>query len=200
MTPLSRILITITFSIICISPVSYADTSYTDNAETKSEKAQKYYIQPGDILSISVWKEEDLKRDVLVRPDSKISFPLIGDIGVSKKTVKDLNDEISKKLSKYIPDPDVSVEIRQINGNTIYILGKVNRPGSYTVGRPTDVMQALSLAGGTSTFAELDNIIVLRRDENQIQQSISFKYSEVEEGENLEQNIILKSGDIVVVP
>ncbi len=172
----------------------------TSNANSNEElKSYTYKVQPGDIISVSVWKEEDLQRDVLIRPDSGFSFPLIGEINTKDKNVAEIKKEITEKLEKFIPQPDVSVSIRQINGNKIYVIGKVNRPGEFALIKPLDVIQALSLAGGTATFAELDDIIILRREKG-TQRAISFDYLEVERGEKLEQNIILKSGDVVVVP
>ena len=182
---------------LSLSVASFAaDSIVADNTESES---YIYKVQPGDILSISVWKEEDLQREVLIRPDSGFSFPLIGEINSKDKSVTDITNEITDKLEKFIPLPDVSVSMRQINGNKIYIIGKVNRPGEFALIKPLDVMQALSLAGGTATFAELDDIVILRR-ENGTQHAIPFDYLEVERGKKLEQNIILKSGDVVVVP
>ena len=168
-------------------------------ANEQESNSYIYKIQPGDIISIAVWKEEDLQSDVLIRPDSAFSFPLIGEISTKNKSVADIKKEIANKLEKFIPQPDVSVSLRQINGNKIYVIGKVNRPGEFALTKPLDVMQALSLAGGTATFAELDDIIILRR-ENGTQHAIPFDYPEVERGSKLEQNIILLSGDVVVVP
>ena len=182
---------------LSLSAASFAtDSIVADNTESES---YIYKVQPGDIISISVWKEEDLQRDVLIRPDSAFSFPLIGEINSKNKSIANITNEIANKLEKFIPQPDVSVSIKQINGNKIYVIGKVNRPGEFALSKPLDVMQALSLAGGTATFAELDDIIILRR-ENGIQHAIPFDYPEVERGKKLEQNIILISGDVVVVP
>ena len=158
-----------------------------------------YGVQPGDVLTISVWKEDDLKGDVLVRPDGGISFPLAGDIAAKGKTVEQIRQEIISRIQKYIPDPVVTVAVKQIVGNNIYVIGKVNKPGAFVLNQPIDVMQALSIAGGMSTFASPNNIIILRR-ENGTQKAIPFRYGDVEDGEHLEQNILLKGGDVVVVP
>ena len=158
-----------------------------------------YGVQPGDVLSISVWKEDDLKGDVLVRPDGGISFPLVGDIRAQGRTVEQIRQELISKIQKYIPDPIVTVQVKQIVGNNIYVIGKVNKPGAFILSQGIDVMQALSIAGGTTTFASLNKIIVLRR-ENSKQVAIPFRYGDVESGEHLEQNIVLQSGDVVVVP
>ena len=158
-----------------------------------------YRIKPGDILSVSVWREEGLQLEVLVRPDGGISMPLAGDLPAAGRTVKELQSAIAERLEQFIPDPAVTVAIREIRGNVVYVIGKVLRPGEYIIGRDVDVMQALSMAGGMGTFASANDIRILRR-RNGGQVAIPFNYGEVESGENLEQNIILQSGDMVVVP
>ena len=160
---------------------------------------EQYAIQPGDVLEISVWKEEDLSRQVIVRPDGRINFPLAGEVVAAGKSVENLRQLLSERLQKYIPDPVLTVSVLQLSGNTVYVIGKVNRPGAFPIVRNVDVMQALSLAGGTSTYAALNNIKVLRRENGEIR-AIPFKYGEIEKGRNLEQNILLKPGDVVVVP
>jgi len=162
-------------------------------------QADAYLISPEDELEISVWKEVDLQKQVLVRPDGKLSFPLVGHIQAAGKTPEEVEQEITKRLEKYIPSPVVTVTLMKVAGNKIYVIGKVSKPGGYNVGGYVDVMQALSLAGGLATYASANSIKVLRR-ENGKQISLPFKYSQVEDGENLQQNIQLKSGDVVVVP
>jgi polysaccharide export outer membrane protein len=158
-----------------------------------------YGIQPGDVLGISVWREPDLEREVLVRPDGGISFPLVGNLEARGKTVSALTAELTKRLGRFIPDPEVSVSVNQITGNRIYVLGRVNSPGEFAVMRPVSVMQALSMAGGLTPYAEREDIKVLRGT-GDAQQSISFDYNAVERGESLGQNILLQPGDVVVVP
>jgi polysaccharide export outer membrane protein len=158
-----------------------------------------YQVQPGDLLSVDVWKERDLQRELMVRPDGGLDFPLIGDIDVSGKTIEQLRKELATKLAKYVPDPVVTISVKQSLGNKIYVVGKVNKPGDYIVIRNTDVMQALSMAGGLSPYASENKIKILRR-EHGVLKAIPFKYSRVEKGEDLEQNIILQGGDVVVVP
>jgi len=158
-----------------------------------------YRLQAGDQLTVSVWKEAELQSDVLVRPDGGISFALAGDVAAAGRSVDELRGDLEARLAKYIPDVVVTVATKQVTGNRIYVLGKVNKPGDFTLGRPTDVMQALSLAGGTTPFAEVDGIRVLRRESGKLK-AIEFRYSEVERGRHLDQNIVLQSGDTVVVP
>jgi polysaccharide export outer membrane protein len=158
-----------------------------------------YKINPGDILSISVWREEDLQRDVLIRPDGKFSFPLAGDISAKGKSVEQIRGLLTKRLERYIPDLVVSVSIVSVNGNKVYVIGQVNRPGEIPVNPNIDVMQALSIAAGANAFAQLNDISILRRTENGLI-SIPFRYGDIEKGKRLEQNIVLQAGDVVVVP
>jgi polysaccharide export outer membrane protein len=166
----------------------------------QADEPEPYRIQPGDVLMVSVWKEEALMAEVLVRPDGGMSFPLVGDVRASGRTVEEVRAQVNERLSKFIPDPSVTIAVKQIGGNRVYVIGKVNRPGEFTFSRPLDVMQALSMAGGATSFASLDDIQILRRDDNGKQSARRFRYSEVERGRSLEQNILLKSGDTVVVP
>lgn len=161
--------------------------------------ANSYVVQPGDLLTISVWKEKDLQGDVSVRPDGGLNFPLVGDINASGKTVEELRKDIAAKLAKYVPDPVVTVIVKQSLGYQIFVIGKVNKPGNFPAGRNIDVMQALSMAGGPTPYASVNKIKILRRVNGELK-AIPFKYSKVEKGQDLEQNIILQGGDVVVVP
>jgi polysaccharide export outer membrane protein len=160
---------------------------------------QSYKVLPGDKLQISVWSEEDLQEEVLVRPDGAFSFPLCGDISARNRSVIELQEEITKRLSQYISDPVVTVSVAQVLGNKVYVIGQVTRPGAFVVNPQVDVLQALSMAGGTTPFASLNDIKILRRTGDR-QQALRFRYDDVIKGRNLEQNVILQSGDVVVVP
>ncbi|MDY6947468.1 MAG: polysaccharide biosynthesis/export family protein [Pseudomonadota bacterium] len=166
----------------------------------RADEPEPYRIQPGDILVVSVWKEEALMSEVLVRPDGGMSFPLVGDVRASGRSVDELRELVNERLSKFIPDPSVTIAVKQIGGNRVYVLGKVNRPGEFSFSQSIDVMQVLSLAGGATSFAALDDIQILRRDAGGKQTARRFRYSDVERGRSLDQNILLKSGDTVVVP
>jgi polysaccharide export outer membrane protein len=158
-----------------------------------------YGLLPGDILSVSVWKEEDLQNEVVVRPDGGISLPLIGDVMAAGLTIEALRKELTARYEEYIPDASVGVYLKQLLGNKIYVIGKVNHPGEFILNQYIDVVQALSKAGGLTVFAKTGEIKIIRRTGNG-QQVYPFKYNEVEEGTHLEQNIILRSGDIILVP
>jgi polysaccharide export outer membrane protein len=159
-----------------------------------------YLLQPGDVVEISVWKEEDLKKELLVRPDGGLSFPLAGDLKVAGHTTVEVEHEIEARLAKFFADVTVNVAVLQINGNQVYVLGKVNKPGVYKFDRAVDVMQALSLAGGTTEFADVNDIRIIRRGPDGRQTVLAFAYSDVARGRRLEQNIVLQSGDTLVVP
>lgn len=158
-----------------------------------------YKINAGDILSISVWREPELQRDVLVRPDGKFSFPLAGDIDATGRSIEEIRELLTTRLARFIPDLVVSVSLTQINGNKVYVIGQVNRPGEIIANRPLDVMQALAVAGGGTAFASLNDISILRRTADS-SVAIPFRYKDVEKGRRLDQNILLQAGDIVVVP
>jgi polysaccharide export outer membrane protein len=158
-----------------------------------------YALRPGDVVQISVWKETDLQADVLIRPDGGISFPLAGSLQAAGHTVAELTAELETRIRKFIPDAVVTVTVKNAAGNRIYVLGKVNRPGDFPLIGPIDVMQALTLAGGATPFADLNGIRILRR-EGEHQTSIRFRYGDISRGRKLDQNILLQNGDTVVVP
>ena len=147
------------------------------------------------MLQISVWKEPDLQLEVLVRPDSAFSFPLAGDISTEGLSVVELQAALTRRLSRYLSSPEVTVMVTAVLGNKVYVIGQVNRPGEFVVNPRVDVMQALSMAGGLTAFAAMNDIKILRRSASR-QTALSFKYNDVLKGRNLEQNIVLQSGEI----
>jgi polysaccharide biosynthesis/export protein len=169
-------------------------------AQQSSFNDAPYMVNPGDTLSVSVWKEPDLSGPVLVRPDGTFSIPLAGQFDAKGKTVTQLQQQIAQRLHKYIADPVVTVSVQDVKGNKVYVIGQVTKPGEFVVNPRVDVMQALSMAGGTTPFASLNNIVILRRTANGQQQAIPFRYKEVASGRNLDQDITLQAGDVVVVP
>jgi polysaccharide export outer membrane protein len=168
-------------------------------ANAEEPVANGYRLQPGDVLQVVVWKETDLQSEVLIRPDGGISFALAGDMQAAGRTTAELRTELETRVRKLIPDAVVTVSVKAPNGNQIFVIGKVNKPGAFPLLRPTDVTQALSLAGGATPFASTNKIRVLHR-EGSHQTSIRFRYSDVARGRNLDQNILLQSGDTVIVP
>jgi polysaccharide export outer membrane protein len=158
-----------------------------------------YRLGAEDVLMISVWKDEQLTREVVVRPDGVFSFPLVGDVQAEDRTVEEIRADLIKRLTKYIPNPNVSVAVMKVLSYKVYVVGRVNKPGEYLIGHYTDVLQALSLAGGLTPFAAENSIKVIRRIKGQ-QLTFPFRYGDVRKGNDLEQNILLQRGDVVMVP
>jgi polysaccharide export outer membrane protein len=160
---------------------------------------QDYLIGPGDLLSISVWRDDSLTRSVVVLPDGKIQFPLIGEVVAGGKSVAQLKHEFVEKLSSYVVDADISVEVKQSNSLFIYIIGRVNGPGRQMLVADTTVLQGLAMAGGLNPFAEKDDIKIFRQEKDRTL-VYSFRYSQVVSGNYLDDNLLLKRGDVIVVP
>lgn len=159
-----------------------------------------YKLRAGDIVNVSVWQEPGLEQLVLVRPDGGISFPLAGDLKAEGLTVDELGKSLKSKLTRYIPDPVVTVTLQEIPGNRVYVVGRVNKPGDFPIiSRDLTVMQAISIAGGLSPFAKEKKIRILRQVDGK-EQSFPFDYKQAIRGEGLSQNIRLQPGDVVVVP
>ena len=135
-----------------------------------------------------------------MRPDGGISFPLVGEVAAAGRTTEQVQETIVGRLSQYVPDAVVTVAVLSVNGNKIYVLGKVARPGEYVVNKNLDVMQALAVAGGLTSFAAENKVRILRRNEDGSQRAIPFRYGAVKDGAQLQTNIMLQSGDVVVVP
>lgn len=162
-----------------------------------AEKA--YHIGPGDVIEISVWKDTDLSRKLVVPPDGIIAFPLIDTVNVTNLTVADLKKVVTEKLSEFVPDATVTVMLIEINSLKAYVIGKVNSPGVFPISLESNVLHILAQAGGLTPFASDGNISILRQKGNRIIK-IPFDYGDIEKGKNLQQNILLRPGDVVVVP
>jgi polysaccharide export outer membrane protein len=186
-------------AILFALPAAAADAAVAEQAAAQSPIGPGYRVGPEDVLEISVWKEDGLKKDVLVRPDGGISFPLAGEILAVGKTAEEIQVEVTERLKKIINDPVVSVSVLKVAGNKIYVIGRVTRPGEFTAGRYIDVLQALAMAGGLTPYAAENDIKVLRK-RNGKDEVFRFEYSDIRKGRNLEQNILLQGGDVVVVP
>jgi len=169
------------------------------SAQAQGGAVARYEVQPSDVLQISVWRDPELTQQVVVRPDGAFSFPLVGEVNAVGKTVEELRRELVAQLGRIIQDVVVTVSVVEIKGNKVYVIGQVNQPGEFIVNPRVDVMQALSLAGGTTAFAATGDIFVLRRDNGQ-QRRLPFNLDAVMRGRDLEQNVLLRSGDVVVVP
>ena len=159
-----------------------------------------YVIGEDDVLGINVWNEPNLKQPVSVRPDGKISLPLVGDIQAAGRTPAQLQQDIAVKLQNYINHPDVTVIVQQINSKKYNVLGRVMKPGAFSLSTTTTVLDAIAQAGGFQDFAKQKDIYVLRRNPNGGDTRLRFNYKEVIKGKNLEQNIKLEPNDTIVVP
>ena len=158
-----------------------------------------YRVGSGDTLDISVWKEPEVSSTVVIRPDGKISLPLISELVVTGKTPLEIQAVVAEKLSPYINSPNVTVTVREVNSKKVYVLGEVGQTGSHQITQPTTVLQILTESGGLRPFAKQKSIYVLRTT-NGKQEKIPFNYKDVVQGSKMEQNIFLQPGDIVVVP
>jgi polysaccharide export outer membrane protein len=168
-------------------------------AARAADVAPDYQIAAGDVLQITVWKEEGLDQEVLVLPDGTISFPLIGSLTVQGQSPAEVQGEIKQKLAKLIPDASVTVMVKAALGHTVSVIGQVTKPGEIVMGHDLTVMQALSQAGGLTPYASEDHIIVLRR-ENGHESPIPVPYKDIARGDDLDQDVVLQLGDVVVVP
>lgn len=158
-----------------------------------------FTIIAGDVLQITVWKEEGLDREVLVLQDGSITFPLIGTLQVQGKTPADVQTSVKDKLAKLIPDASVTVAIKAALGHTVNVIGQVTKPGEIVMNRRLSAIQALSQAGGLTPYASESNIVVLRRTGEE-ETTIKIPYSDIIKGKKLDQDILLNPGDVIVVP
>lgn len=158
-----------------------------------------YLIGPEDELSVFVWREEELTRDVIVRPDGMVSLPLINDVRAAGLTPEQFRQSVAQAAARYVDDPTVTVIVKAVNSRKVYITGEVEKPGTYMLLGPTNVVQLLTLAGGLREYADEKNISIMRNEGGKVR-IIKFNYREVARGRRLEQNIQLKPGDTVIVP
>jgi polysaccharide export outer membrane protein len=165
-----------------------------------SEQSDSYTIGENDVLAISVWNEKDMQQSVPVRPDGRISLPLIGDIQAAGRTPVQLQADIATKLQSYITHPDVTVIVQQINSKKYNILGRVLKPGSYPLSRTTTVLDAIAQAGGFQDFAKQKSIYILRDKSGAGESRLPFNYKDVIKGKHTDQNINLEPNDTIVVP
>jgi polysaccharide export outer membrane protein len=193
-------------TLLCLAAAAVVATAPAAAQETAVVQNDTVYrINGGDLLHISVYGEQNLDKDVPVQPDGGIAFPLVGNLNARGMTLKELQGKIATNLreSQYFPnltDNEVTVSMVKATGNSVSVVGQVKAPGTFAYDTQLDVMQALSLAGGLTPFASKSKIKILRRDHTGTQTAILFDYSEVEDGEQLDKNILLRGGDVVVVP
>ena len=158
-----------------------------------------YVIGPDDVLAVVIWRDKDISGDVAVRPDGKISLPLLNDVQAAGLTPDQLRKQLTDAAAKYIEAPEVTVIVKQINSRKVFITGQIGKPGPYPLNAPTTVLQLIATAGGVLEYADSKNIVIMRT-ENGKPLSHKFNYKDVVRGRNLKQNIELKPGDTVIVP
>jgi polysaccharide export outer membrane protein len=166
----------------------------------KAENALGYRVGPGDVLKVNVWKHEELSQQVTVRPDGKFSLNLMGDVDAAGRSGSEIEAEIFKRLAKYFQDnPPVSVQVAEVRSYKIYVVGEVQRGGEFTPNHQVTVLQGLSMAGGFTRFANGSRIVIVRNDFHG-DRRIPFDYDAVVDRGELVQNLVLQSGDTVIVP
>jgi polysaccharide biosynthesis/export protein len=175
-------------------------TTASESHITASSQDKAYVIGDDDVLSINVWKEPELTTSIPVRSDGKISLPLIGEVQASGRTPIQLKEDIATRLRTYLSEPDVTVTVLQMNSQKFNILGRVLKPGSYSLTATTTVLDAIAAAGGLQDFAKQKNIYILRKPIDGDVMRIAFNYKDVIRGNHLEENIKLKPNDTIVVP
>jgi polysaccharide export outer membrane protein len=183
----------------CTPSASHLTEAQAAAAAVATPDEDKYLLGPEDAIEVSVWKEPELTKQLVVRPDGKITYPLIGEVQAAGKTVKQLQEEVFKRLEKYVTDAHVTVILLKAQNYRIYVTGKVNKPGDFVIGKPVNVMQAISMAGGLTPFASPGSIMVIRTVGGK-EEVFPFNYKEIAKGQSLEQNRTLMPGDVVVVP
>ena len=173
-------------------------TAQPTTPKSSEQMAEDFIIGPGDMLHIYVWKEPDLSKDVPVRPDGKISLPLVNDVQASGLTSMQLKNALEEKLSKFINEPNVTVTVQTVSSHKVILMGEVTLPGPRPLAGPMRVMDILATTGFTP-FSKTTKVYVLRNEDGK-QQKFAFNYKEYLKGKNPEQNILLKNGDTIVVP
>jgi len=158
-----------------------------------------YTIGPDDVLSVVFWRDAEMSAEVVVRPDGKISLPLLNDIQASGLTPADLKIQIEQQAKKFVETPSVSIVVKQIHSRKVFITGSVLHPGAYALGGQTTVLQLIAMAGGLTEYADSKKIVI-SRNEGGRPVTLRFNYKDFINGKNLQSNVVLKPGDTVVVP
>jgi polysaccharide export outer membrane protein len=185
---------------ICLLALPSWTLGYAAQTPAAGPVVADYRLHAGDKLDVSVWKETEMQKPaIVISPDGRIAFPLVGQIMAAGRTVSEVRQDIEDHLKKYIPEPVVTVSIVDTAGDVTYVIGQVAKPGAYALNPRINILQALSLAGGGTPFAKLDSIIVIRGGTG-AQHVYPFHFGQVSAGKDLDQNLMLESGDVVLVP
>jgi len=196
--PSSKLARYLVFS-FCFIPTSLLSAQSSPSTPDEPKSLPQYIVQPNDLLEIYVWKDAGLTRKVIVRPDGRISFPLVQDMQAAGLSPEAIKQEIEKKLKEYIEVPNVTVIVEAIQSYRVFVTGKVGKPGALMAEKPMTVLQALALAGGFLEYANLAEMVIIRNtgEDNIL---FRFNYLEVIKGKNFNQNMLLKTGDVIIVP
>jgi polysaccharide export outer membrane protein len=202
---MTRALLAVPFILVSLSTAAWAQDAPAHSAASAAvtnrvvAATAEYLIGPEDVLDISVWKNPELSRKVPVRPDGKLSLPLVNDIQAAGLTVSELRSQLTAKLGEYVPSPEVSIIVQEVHSLKVAVVGSVKTPGRYELKSPATVLECLALAQGFTEFAARDKIVVLRQNGNGTTQRIPFNYRKVAEGSD-QENFFVRAGDIIVVP
>ncbi len=187
-------------SVVLAAVLVLVSTAFALAQENKTEPAiAPYRIGPGDILSISVWKDEALTQQLPVLPDGTLHFPLVGKIQAGGMTTDAFKAALEARITRFVPDPVLSVSVTQVNSMVFYVIGRVNSPGRQMLNANVTALQALAMAGGPNPFAKRNKIKIFREKGDQTL-IFEFPYDDISKGESLEDNILLQRGDVMVVP
>jgi polysaccharide export outer membrane protein len=158
-----------------------------------------YVIGPEDVLSIVFWRDKDMSADVVVRPDGKISLPLLNDVEAAGRTPEELRAQLSKAAAKFLEEPNATVVVKEIHSRKVFVTGQVGKAGTYPLSGDMNVLQMIAHVGGLLEYADAKNIVILRQEHGQ-ERRFKFNYKDVVKGKNVQQNILLKPGDTIIVP
>ncbi|MFC1888632.1 polysaccharide biosynthesis/export family protein [Thermodesulfobacteriota bacterium] len=174
-------------------------STFVPESMAQQDNDTTYVIGPSDVLEVLVWRNEDLTRTVTVRPDGKITLPLLDEMNASGLTASQLKHAIHLKLRSFMDDPEVNVIVTEVNSKVVYVQGQVTAPGAYVMNKELDLMQLISMAGGFTEFAKIKNIKIMRKREEGIE-TIKANYKKITNGKDPGQNVALKPGDTIIVP
>ena len=198
--------LTLGFASSALAQLASNDPNLASIHSSESEKivakaqSDDYVIGTEDVLAVNIWKEPEISRTVPVRPDGKITIPLVGDIQASGLTPKTLQDNIALGLRSYVASPEVTVIVQEVKSLKFNIVGQIAHPGSYPLSQPMTVLDAIAVGGGLKDFAKGSHIYVLRTNSNKAQAKLAFDYKQVIKGKKLAENVELRPGDTIVVP
>jgi polysaccharide biosynthesis/export protein len=182
-------------ALLCLPALGQAPAAPAAGDAERSD----YLIGPGDVLQLFVWKEPELTRELTVRIDGRVSVPLLGDVEAMGRTPAQLAADLSKRFTRFLEAPQVTLGVAQANSTRFFVLGQVNKPGDFPLTGRTTVLQGLALAGGFKEFAKTDSIVIIRREKG-AETAVPFNYKRLESGKELAQNVALRPGDTVLVP